>query len=121
GIRPAGSGTAKPSAATRRRSWGLAAERPHPTHRRCGSAGRGRTLGRLLGGRGGADDLVGAGALEGLVGLEAAVAGAGERGVGAAAAGRHDGGAATLDVLLLVAVLGLLGGELGLGLDVDPP
>ena len=55
------------------------------------------------------------------MGVQAAVARAGQRGVRAAPAGRHDRGAATLRLLLLVALLLLLGGELGLGLDVDPP
>ena len=58
---------------------------------------------------------------ERLVGLEAAVARAGQRGVGAAAAVGEDRGAAALDLLLLVAVLGLLGGELGLRADVHAP
>src|SRR5947209_14599907 len=59
--------------------------------------------------------------LERLVGLEPAVARAGKRGVGAAPAVGENGRAAALDLFLLVAVLGLLGGELGLGLDVHPP
>jgi hypothetical protein len=46
---------------------------------------------------------------------------AGQRRVGTAPARRHDGGAAALGLLLLVALLLLLGGELALGLDVDPP
>src|SRR4051812_26954438 len=55
------------------------------------------------------------------MGVEAAVARAGQRGVRAAPAVAEDGGAAAARLLRLVALVLLLGGELGLGLDVDPP
>ena len=58
---------------------------------------------------------------QGLVGVQPAVAEARKRGVRAAAARRHDRGAAARHLLLVVAVLGLLRRELGLGLDVHPP
>src|SRR5436190_7477256 len=67
------------------------------------------------------DDLVGVEAAQRLVGVEAAVAGPGQRRVRAATAGRHDRGAAARDLLLVVAVLGFLGRELGLRLDVHAP
>ena len=56
-----------------------------------------------------------------LVAFEAAVAGVGQRRVGTAPAVGEDRRAAAGDLLLLVAVLGLLGGELGLGADVHAP
>src|SRR6185295_12550478 len=75
--------------------------------------------GELLGRRAG--DVVRPGALERLVGVEAAVARARQRGVRAAPAVAEDRGAAAAGLLGLVALVLLLGGELGLGLDVDPP
>ena len=82
---------------------------------------------RLLGGDGAATvgaelaDAVAADVSQRLVGLQAAVARAGQRRVGAAFAVGEDRRAAPGDFLLLVAVLGLLGGELGLRADVHAP
>ena len=58
---------------------------------------------------------------ERLVAVEAAVARVRQRGVRAAAPVAEDRGAAAADLLLLVAAVGLLLGELGLGADVDAP
>ncbi len=58
---------------------------------------------------------------ERLVGFQTAVARARQRGVGAATAVGQHRGTAALDLLLLVTVLGLLGGELGLRADVNAP
>src|SRR4051794_39582890 len=66
-------------------------------------------------------DAVGVLVGEGLVGVEAAVAGARQRGVRAAAAVAEDRGAAAAGLLLLVARVLLLLGELGLRADVDAP
>src|SRR3954451_20149107 len=66
-------------------------------------------------------DVVGARALERLMGVEAAVARARQRRVRAAPAVAEDRGAAAARLLGLIALVLLLGGELGLGLDVDPP
>src|SRR3954452_1105563 len=74
----------------------------------------------LLGG-GRAADVVALLVLERLVAVEAAVARAGQRRVRAPPAVAEDRGAAAARLLGLVALVLLLGGELGLGLDVDPP
>src|SRR3954469_24904312 len=68
-----------------------------------------------------AGDVHGAGPLERLVAVEPAEARAGQRRVGAAAAVAEDRRAASAGLLLRVGAVGLLGGELGLGLDVDAP
>src|SRR5207302_854785 len=77
--------------------------------------------GGLVGLRRGGGELVGPLPLERLVGGQAAVARARQRRVRAAPAVGKDCVAATRGFLLLVAVFGLLGGELGLRADVDPP
>src|SRR4051812_10222840 len=66
-------------------------------------------------------DDVGVLVLERLVAVETAVAGVRQGGVRAAAAVAEDRGAAAADLLLLVAGVGLLLGELGLRPDVDAP
>src|SRR3954454_13118204 len=100
-----GSGTTSPSTLAKRRSAACEAAPRQPTQVRSGLP-----------------DDVGVLALERLVRLEAAVARAWQRGVGAAAAVGEDRAAATAELLLLaVAGLLLLLGELGLRADVDPP
>src|SRR5918998_1628303 len=106
GASASGSGTTSPFTVAKRRSSSRGARSPHPAQRR-----RGLCL----------PDDVGVLALERLVALESAVAGAGQRGVRAAAPVAEDGGAAAADLLLLVAAVGLFLGELGLGADVDAP
>src|SRR6185437_2438398 len=66
-------------------------------------------------------DVVALDLVERLVGLQPAVARAGQGGVGAAPAVGEDRRAAALQLLLLIAMLGLLGGELGLRADVHAP
>src|SRR3954470_14617222 len=100
-----GSGTTSPSTLAKRRSAACGAALRQPTHRRSGLP-----------------DDVGVLALERLVRLEAAVARAGQGGIGAAAAVGEDRAAAAAQLLLLaVAGLLLLLGALRLGADVAPP
>src|SRR3954453_7618574 len=103
-----GSGTTSPSTLAKRRSCDCRATARQPTQVRSGS---------------GLPDDVGVLALERLVGVEAAVARAGQRGVRAAAAVGEDrlGGGRALLLLAVPAALLLLLGELGLGADVDAP
>src|SRR3954452_14542841 len=103
-----GSGTTSPSTLAKRRSCDCRATARQPTQVRSGS---------------GLPDDVGVLALERLVGVEAAVARAGQRGVRAAAAVGEDRAAAAAELLLLAVAAGLLLllGELGLGADVDAP
>src|SRR5829696_10022304 len=101
-----GSGTSAPSTLAKRAREARGAVAPHPAQVRMPALG--------------ADD-VGALARERLVGVEAAVARARQRRVGAAAAVAEDRGAAAAGLLLLVARVLLLLGELGLGADVDAP
>src|SRR5919202_342833 len=96
GPRASGSGTTSPSTVAKRISCARGARSPHPAHVR----------------------IV---ALERLVALESAVARARQGGVRAAPAVGEDRRAAAADLLLLVAGVGLLLGELGLGADVDAP
>src|SRR5687767_2802936 len=99
----AGSGTTAPSTVAKRCSRSRGSRAPQPAQRLCG-----------------ADD-VGVLVLERLVAVEPAVARVGQGGVRAAPAVAEDRGAAAADLLLLVARVGLLLGELGLGADVDAP
>src|SRR3954454_4979140 len=102
-----GSGTSAPSTLAKRRSSkrGTRARPPHSSGR--GPSARPDDIGVLVGQR--------------LMGVESAVARAGERCVRAAPAVAEDGGAAGADLLLLVAGVMLLLGEIGLGADVDAP
>src|SRR3954467_12437963 len=105
--RRSGSGTTRPPTVAKRRSSACGARSPHPAQRRSGLP-----------------DDVGVLAFQRLVAVEAAVPGAGQRGVRAAAAVREDRVAAAADVLgvlLAVPALGLALRELGLGADVDAP
>src|SRR5918993_3420372 len=105
-----GSGTSTPSTLAKRCSAERGALAPHPA----------QVLYGTCPGVASGDD-VGALARERLVGVEAAVARAGQGRVGAAAAVAEDRGAAAAGLLLLVARVLLLLGELGLRADVDAP
>src|SRR5215216_260394 len=100
-----GSGTSAPPTLAKRRSCERGARSRHPTHVRSGLAD---DVAVLVGQR--------------LVRVEPAVARARQRGVRAAAPVPEDRGAAAAGLLLLaVARVLLLAGELGLGADVDAP
>src|SRR5215216_4222832 len=99
-----GSGTSAPPTLAKRRSCERGARSRHPTQVRSGLAD---DVGVLVGQR--------------LVRVEPAVAGSRQRGVRAAPAVGEDRRAAAAGLLLLVAGVLLLLGELGLGADVDAP
>src|SRR5215218_4592254 len=111
-----GSGTSAPPTLAKRRSSERGARSPHPTHVRGPSPREAGTVPSLRL----ADD-VGVLVGQGLVGVEPAVARARQRGVRAAPAVGEDRRAAAADLLLLVARVLLLLGELGLRADVDAP
>src|SRR5215204_4102199 len=101
------SGTSAPPTLAKRSSSERGARRRHPTQVRAGRSGLGDDVSVLAGQR--------------LVRVEAAVARARQRGVRAAPAVAEDRRAAAADLLLLVAGVLLLLGELGLRADVDAP
>src|SRR5919109_5145531 len=117
-----GSGTRSPLTLAKRSSSERGLRPRQPTQVRSGTvpaSRRDRPWGRERAVPSGDD--VGVLVRQRLVRIQAAVARAGERGVRAAAAVREDRGAAAADLLLLVAGVLLLLGELGLGADVDAP
>src|SRR5215207_8253535 len=111
-----GSGTSAPPTLAKRRSSERGSRSPHPTHVRGPSPREAGTVPSLRL----ADD-VGVLVGQGLVGVEPAVARARQRGVRAAPAVGEDRRAAAADLLLLVARVLLLLGDLGLRADVDAP
>src|SRR6202034_1734993 len=115
--------TQRTGAGARARLWGLLLgalmrRRYIGRHRFCGRLLACRRIlppGRQVG------DLVALDVRQRLMGLQPAVARAGQRRVRAATSVGEDRGATALDLLLLIAVLGLLGGELALRADVHTP
>src|SRR5918995_3636273 len=123
GTLASGSGTTAPSTVAKRQSRSTDSRPLQPTQRRTGEgfAPRANTLNGTWPSGPALRHDVGVFVLERLVAVETAVAGVRQGGVGAATAVAEDGGTAAADLLLLVAGVGLLLGELGLGADVDAP
>src|SRR3954451_20276723 len=112
GADPSGSGTTRPLTLAKRCNFACGTRSRQPTQVRHGPP-------RAVSGSGA--DAVGVLVGERLVRVQAAVARAGQGGVGAAPAVAEDRRAAAARLLLLVAGVLLLLGELGLGADVHAP